>query len=134
MVFNVLIGNTDDHARNHAFFILNDKISLTPAYDICPQNRIGGEASHGMMLSMNNNLSLITLCLSSSEYFNISKSQAEKIIIDLIDVIIKNFDAICDEINTSEVTRKLLFQRVILNNYIFNGCEWIGQHFKLINK
>ncbi|MCG6357660.1 HipA domain-containing protein [Vibrio fluvialis] len=36
MVFNVLIGNTDDHARNHAFFVEGEKISLSPAYDICP--------------------------------------------------------------------------------------------------
>lgn len=86
-----------------------------------------------MKLNMNSNLSLITLCRSSAEEFNISNSQAEKIIIDLIDVIIKNFDKVCNEINASEVIRNLLFRRVILNNYIFNGCEWIGKQFKLIN-
>jgi len=44
MVFNVLVSNTDDHARNHAAFWDGKELSLTPAYDICPQNRTGGEA------------------------------------------------------------------------------------------
>ena len=35
MVFNILIGNTDDHARNHAFFWNGRHYQLTPAYDIC---------------------------------------------------------------------------------------------------
>ena len=36
--FNVLVGNTDDHARNHAAFWHPDRglLSLTPAFDICP--------------------------------------------------------------------------------------------------
>ncbi len=36
MVFNVLAGNTDDHARNHAAFWDGASLSPTPAYDICP--------------------------------------------------------------------------------------------------
>ena len=43
MLFNILCGNTDDHARNHAAFWNGKDLSLTPAYDICPQNRTGGE-------------------------------------------------------------------------------------------
>ena len=39
LVFNVLCGNTDDHARNHAAFWDGKSLALTPAYDICPQNR-----------------------------------------------------------------------------------------------
>ena len=36
MVFNVLCGNSDDHARNHAAFWDGTTLSLTPAYDIAP--------------------------------------------------------------------------------------------------
>jgi len=45
MVFNILVGNTDDHARNHAAFWDGKQLTLTPAYDICPQGRTGEEAS-----------------------------------------------------------------------------------------
>ncbi len=41
ITFNVLVGNTDDHARNHAAFWDGRQLSLTPAYDLCPQPRSG---------------------------------------------------------------------------------------------
>ena len=43
MTFNILSGNTDDHARNHACFWDGNRLALTPAYDICPQSRIGAK-------------------------------------------------------------------------------------------
>lgn len=36
MLFNICCANTDDHPRNHAFFIHRGRIELTPAYDITP--------------------------------------------------------------------------------------------------
>lgn len=36
MVFNILIHNTDDHLRNHGFFIEEGDIRLSPAYDMNP--------------------------------------------------------------------------------------------------
>jgi len=38
VVFNILIKNTDDHLRNHGFFIGEQGISLSPAYDVNPSN------------------------------------------------------------------------------------------------
>lgn len=36
IVFNIAVGNIDDHARNHAAFWDGHELELTPAYDICP--------------------------------------------------------------------------------------------------
>ena len=36
VLFNVLIHNTDDHLRNHGFFIGEQGIRLSPAYDMNP--------------------------------------------------------------------------------------------------
>ncbi len=36
VIFNVLIHNTDDHLRNHGFFIGANGIRLSPAYDMNP--------------------------------------------------------------------------------------------------
>ena len=35
-LFNILIHNTDDHLRNHGFFIDEQGIRLSPAYDMNP--------------------------------------------------------------------------------------------------
>jgi serine/threonine-protein kinase HipA len=37
MVFNVVMENTDDHEKNHAFLNHNGKWKLSPAYDLQPQ-------------------------------------------------------------------------------------------------
>ena len=49
MLFNIAIGNTDDHSRNHAFLKDDEKLSyrLSPAYDLVPlPHRIGSHAIH----------------------------------------------------------------------------------------
>lgn len=50
MLFNVAIGNTDDHLRNHAFFKKagGAEYSLTPGYDIVPNTGLQG--SHAIAL------------------------------------------------------------------------------------
>jgi serine/threonine-protein kinase HipA len=43
MVFNVLIGNKDDHAKNFSYIYNNNQWKCSPAYDILPSNGKGGE-------------------------------------------------------------------------------------------
>lgn len=42
MVFNYLIGNKDDHAKNFSMIYDNDKWHFSPAYDILPGGGING--------------------------------------------------------------------------------------------
>ena len=42
MVFNVLIKNRDDHARNFSFLLKNNKWKLSPAYDLLPSSGFNG--------------------------------------------------------------------------------------------
>ena len=50
MLFNIGIGNTDDHLRNHAFYksATESEYLLTPGYDIVPN--IGLQGSHAIAL------------------------------------------------------------------------------------
>lgn len=50
MVFNVAIGNTDDHLRNHSFYkkAAEAEYRLTPGYDIVPNTGLQG--SHAIAL------------------------------------------------------------------------------------
>ena len=43
MVFNVLIGNKDDHAKNFSFIYDEGKWQLSPAYDIVPCDGFNGQ-------------------------------------------------------------------------------------------
>lgn len=42
MTFNALVGNTDDHPRNHAFILSNGVWRLSPAFDMTPQPKTAG--------------------------------------------------------------------------------------------
>ena len=121
MAFNVLCGNTDDHARNHAAFWDGKALTLTPAYDICPQGRTGNEASQAMLIHGDDNSSRLTTCLASACDFMLSEDEARDICAGLIAVIEEHFNAVCDEAELSEVDRNLLWGRQFLNPFAVEG-------------
>ena len=117
LVFNILCGNTDDHARNHAAFWDGNNLTLTPAYDICPQGRTGFEASQAMLISGNNNLSQLKNCLLAAHHFFLSKEEASVIIEHQKEIIENNWDAVCNEAGLNATDKKLLWRRQFLNPF-----------------
>jgi serine/threonine-protein kinase HipA len=115
LVFNVLCGNTDDHARNHAAFWNGRALRLTPAYDICPQARTGNETGQAMLIVGDNRLSQIRVCLEARAAFQLSAPHAASIVGHQITVIRDHWDRVCDEAGLSAVDRQLLWRRQILN-------------------
>ncbi len=117
LVFNILCGNTDDHARNHAAFWDGEELSLTPAYDICPQGRTGNEASQAMLISGNNNLSQLKTCLETAHNFLLSENDARSIFEQQIALIEQHWENVCAEARLSEVERNLFWRRQFLNSF-----------------
>lgn len=127
LVFNILCGNTDDHARNHAAFWDGARLSLTPAYDICPQSRTGTEANQAMHILGTRHESQLRLCLESAATFLLTPADAETLIRGQIAVIRQRFDPACDEAGLSQVDGALFRSRQFLNPYAFEGLpegEW----------
>lgn len=133
MVFNVLIGNTDDHARNHCFFWHNNELSLTPCYDIVPFPRNTFETTHAMINGYNEKGKESSLsCLlnliheKTLKHFNL-KNQQDVInkIQKMIDDIIYYYPFFCEEVKIKE---DLLLNKAILNPSIFYGSEHIFQN------
>ena len=123
MVFNILCGNTDDHARNHAAFWDGKSLTLTPAYDICPQGRSGGEASQAISIIGGKNLSKLSICIEAALHFHLSKDEAKAIIAHQKATIEGNWDAVCDQAKLTQVDRALFWQRQFLNPYAFEGLK-----------
>ena len=117
LVFNVLCGNTDDHARNHAAFWNGKELTLTPAYDICPQGRAGNEASQAMLISGDNNLSQLKTCLMAARYFLLSEDDALVIFESMMQSIKQHWDSVCDDAKLSEIDRRVLWRRQFLNPF-----------------
>jgi serine/threonine-protein kinase HipA len=122
MLFNVLCGNTDDHARNHAAYWDGRRLTLTPAYDICPQARAGNEAGQAMLITGNERLSRIGLCLKAAPSFLLSDNDALALAEHQIKVVRDEWSRICAEAGLTEIDRKLLWRRQFLNPFAFEGA------------
>ena len=117
LVFNILCGNNDDHARNHAAFWDGTALTLTPAYDICPQGRTGNEASQAMCIYGDNNLSRLSTCLETAHNFLLKEEEARAIFHIQIIAIEQHWDSVCNEAGLNEVDKQLLWKRQFLNPF-----------------
>ncbi|MCY4288138.1 MAG: type II toxin-antitoxin system HipA family toxin [Aestuariivita sp.] len=127
MTFNILVGNTDDHARNHAAFWDGEGLALTPAYDICPQSRVGREASQAMQIHGRERRSQLSLCLASANKFLLTNDQALEIMQQQVAVIESNWQSVCEQAELADVERRMLWRRQFLNDLAFEGIE---NHFR----
>jgi serine/threonine-protein kinase HipA len=122
IVFNVLSGNTDDHARNHAAFWDGKELTLTPAYDICPQRRAGGEAAQLMAIGDDGyRMSQIAGCVARASTYHLSEADAREIADRQIDLIEREWDDACDRAALTTVEREGFWRRQFLNPYAFEG-------------
>lgn len=119
IVFNILIGNTDDHARNHAAFWDGEHLELTPAYDLCPQPRSGAEANQAMDIGNGARSSRLATCLDAAAYYDLTRAQAREIIDRQVSTIRGDWAHVCDVARLTTVDSRSMFGRQILNPYAF---------------
>jgi serine/threonine-protein kinase HipA len=119
LVFNVLCGNTDDHARNHAAFWDGKSLTLTPAYDVCPQPRTGNEASQAMLIHEDNRMSQLSVCLAAAPNFLLDSETAKMVIKHQVQIIRSRWTDVCNEAELAPADRQFLWGRQFLNPFAF---------------
>lgn len=137
LVVNILVGNNDDHARNHAAFWDGKMLKLTPAYDICPQPRTGGIASQAMYIQGGKNASQLRECILAAPQFQLSKQEAILIVEEIANAFVDNWKTICEESELSTVDKNLFAKNQFFNSFGFENLdddskylEKIAQKFK----
>lgn len=89
IVFNMAVTNTDDHLRNHAFMLTDKGWILSPLYDVNP-------VPYGDELSLNvdedDNSISIDLAVQTAVKFGISKSDAEAVAEDILQIVRDNWE------------------------------------------
>lgn len=122
LTFNILTGNSDDHARNHAAFWNGEQLTLTPAYDICPQSRAGGETSQAMAIGADGfRMSQLAGCIARASTYLLTERDARALIDHQVEVIEREWDEVCDIAQLSELERAFFWRRQFLNPYAFEG-------------
>jgi serine/threonine-protein kinase HipA len=118
ITFSILTGNTDDHARNHAAFWDGTALTLTPAYDICPQPRAGGETAQLMAIGQDGfRMSQVAGCVARASTYLLSEPDAREIVDRQIETIETQWADVCDRATLSEVDRAGFWRRQFLNPY-----------------
>ncbi|MGL5857084.1 MAG: type II toxin-antitoxin system HipA family toxin [Angustibacter sp.] len=120
IVFNICVSNTDDHARNHAAFYrpnaTGGDLTLTPAYDICPQPRSGDTAQQALAIDRDGRrTSRVELCVQAAHLYHLTAKQARDIIDHQVSTIEAEWRDAADAAQLTALERTLLWRRQILN-------------------
>ena len=83
VAFNIAIGNTDDHFRNHGFLLTPWGWTLSPAYDMNPTTN----EYQSLLITSSTNKADLNLLLEASEEYMISKEEATKIVQNVTDAV-----------------------------------------------
>ncbi len=118
IVFNIAIGNNDDHARNHAAFWDGTTLNLTPAYDLCPQIRSGETSAQAMAFGRDGTrVSSFAACLAAAPVYGLTVPEARAIIDAQVAIIQHDWDDVADLSRLTTAERNLLWRRQILNPF-----------------
>ncbi|MGE0526096.1 MAG: type II toxin-antitoxin system HipA family toxin [Bdellovibrionales bacterium] len=84
IVFYMCVSNTDDHLCNHGFLLTEKGWILSPAFDLNPNPE-----SNGLRLNVSesDNSQDLGLALDVAGYFRVDKSEAQKILDEIRDVV-----------------------------------------------
>lgn len=116
IVCNIAIGNNDDHARNHAAFWDGRELTLTPAYDLCPQARSGETSSQAMAIDrQGNRTSSLLTCIDAAGIYGLDRREAIDIVHAQLDTINEVWDEVAEANRLTNAQRTYLFGRQILH-------------------
>lgn len=83
VAFNICIGNSDDHFRNHGFLLTSKGWTLSPAYDMNPTLN----EHQSLLISASSNLSDLNVLLHACEEYMLNREVAEQIISEVVEVV-----------------------------------------------
>lgn len=119
LVVNVLVGNTDDHLRNHAAFWDGTHLSLTPAYDIAPQRRSTNTATQAIGITADGRRSSqLRLCREVAGEFLLTDAQAVAVIDRVRTAVVDGWDDVCDQVGLASAERATLWGREFAHPYV----------------
>ena len=112
VAFNICIGNSDDHFRNHGFLLTTKGWILSPAYDMNPTLN----EYQSLLISADSNKADLSILLDACEDYMLNRKTAEKIILEVIDAV-KNWRELAIRLGLSkremEMFAGVLDERII---------------------
>jgi len=80
MLFNIVTGNRDDHAKNHGVLhVAGTTYRLAPAFDLVPMPQVGTTYRQAMIVGLQGQTSTLANALSVAEHFMLGDEDARAI-------------------------------------------------------
>lgn len=108
--FNICIGNSDDHFRNHGFLLTAKGWTLSPAYDMNPTP----DQWQSLLISASSNKADLSILLAAHEDYMLERSTAESIISEVTQTV-RDWRTLADRLGVAkreaDIFGKVLDQR-----------------------
>lgn len=113
VAFNICIGNSDDHFRNHGFLLTSKGWTLSPAYDMNPTNNV----YQSLLINESSNKADIQMLLDACEDYMINQKVAQGIIKD-VQAAVSNWETLARQLQIPQREQYMFKERFKLNlNY-----------------
>ena len=83
VAFNICVGNTDDHFRNHGFLLTAKGWTLSPAYDMNPTLN----EYQSLLISAISNKADLNILLDACEDYMLNCKTAKRIILEVVEAV-----------------------------------------------
>jgi serine/threonine-protein kinase HipA len=101
VVFNVIVGNRDDHLRNHGFLLDRRGWRLAPAFDMNPAI---DKEEHVLNLDEFDNRPWLEHVRATASYYRLQSAEADQIIHEVVGVV-KNWEELAKRHGLSSLER-----------------------------
>ena len=92
MIFNVLIGNTDDHLKNFCMLHDDEGWKLSPAFDLVPN--IGHNQEHVLRIGFDSRPPDRETLVTEAKYFGIKRRQTAAAVVDSIHAVVSDWESV----------------------------------------
>ncbi len=108
VAFNICIGNSDDHFRNHGFLLTAKGWTLAPAYDMNPTLN----EYQSLLVSSSSNKADLSVLLEASEEYMLTRATAEQIIAE-VTTAVRDWRIVAQRIGIAKREQDLFAARFI---------------------
>ena len=108
MAFNVCIGNSDDHFRNHGFLLTAKGWTLAPAYDMNPTLN----EHQSLLISSSSNKADLSVLLGVCEEYMLTRATAERIVAE-VTAAVRDWQKVAQRIGISKREQDMFAGRFI---------------------